>query len=111
MEKIVTERTNLLLDYIEKFIHQTVDAANPTLKSTESRSAISGESLVGCEKMSIDLEGCVEPYINFLESEHHHYQFLGLRKALDTITNYFTIARGKCDYVVRQQRCQKLIVS
>jgi hypothetical protein len=41
MEKIVTEKSNLLLDYNGKFINQTFASSKPTVKSTESRSTIS----------------------------------------------------------------------
>lgn len=101
----MTEKSNLLLDYIGKFINQTAASAHPAVKLTKSRSIISHE----CQKMNIDAEDCV-PYINYLGNKKR-YQFSRLTKALELITNYFIIAKRRCDNVLSKSRCRKLIVS
>lgn len=108
MEKTVTEKSNLLVDYVRKFINQMGAKANPSQKSTESQSIISSDGLSDCEKMSIDVENCI-PYINYLDNKHRH--FLGLSQAFNLITKYFTTAARKCDNVLNKLKCQRLIVS
>lgn len=105
MEKIVTEKSNLLLDYVGKFINQTGANANPA----DSRSIISLDGLSDCEKMLIDVEECI-PYINYLDKKKHR-QFLRLSNAFDLITQYFANAASKCDNVKSKTRCFQLIVS
>lgn len=108
MERTVIEQTNLLVDYIRKFINQIVANANPPLNLTESRSVISHE-VEECEKVSIDVENCV-PYINYLDDKKHQ-QIAGLSEAFQLITKYFDTAIRKCDSVLSKHRCKKLIVS
>lgn len=100
----MTEETNLLLDYIGKFINQTLTITNPALKSTESQDDASKE----CEQRPIDAESCV-PYINYLENKRR--QLFDLGKVLDTITNSSTKADKHCDVVLENSRCKRLIVS
>lgn len=104
----MTEKSNLLLDYVGKFINQMRAKANPALKLTESQSIISSDGLSDCEKMLIDVENCI-PYINYLDNKHR--QFLGLSQTLDMISKYFTTAARKCDNVSNKVKCQQLIVS
>lgn len=108
MERIVIEQTNLLVDYVRKFINQMVANANPQLNLTESRSVISEEARK-CELVSIDVEECV-PYINYLDDKKYQ-QITGLSEAFELIAKYFDTAKRKCDNVLSKQRCQKLIVS
>lgn len=108
MEKLATEKANLLLDYIGKFINQTTSSVNPPSNSTETRSESSHGGSVKCERMAIDVEECV-PYINYLDNKKHS-QLLGLTKAFEFITNYFIMATKKCDNVLNKGRCKKLIV-
>ena len=110
MEKIVTERTNLLLDYIEKFINQTLAGSKPAVRSSDSQSLISNddEASMKCESLSIDVEVCV-PYINYLENKQRELK--GLGEVFDIIKNYFMVAKTKCDIVASKDRCRKLMVS
>lgn len=110
MEELVTEKTKLLLDYIEKFINQATGSSNPASSSTEARSESLPEgSMEHCRTMSVDVEECV-PYINYLDNKKRS-QLSGLRKTFELITNYFIMAREKCDNVLNKGRCRKLIVS
>lgn len=103
----MTEETNLLLDYIGKFINQTLTSANPAVKSTESQSLIS-DVVSKCEQRPIDAENCV-PYINYLENKRR--QLADLNKVLDIITNISEKARKRCDRVLEKLRCTRLTVS
>jgi hypothetical protein len=108
IENIVTEKSNLIVDYVGKFINQMDANANPTAELTVSRSIISLDGLTDCEKMSIDVEHCI-PYIGYLENKQR--QLLGLSNALDQITQYFATALRTCDNVMSKHRCQQLMVS
>lgn len=107
MEEIVTEKSNLLLDYVGKFINQMSGNANPAVKLTKSQSIISNDGLRGCE-MPIDVEECI-PFINYLDKKHH--QLYGLSRVFDLITNFFTKSFKKCDSVMNKKKCQTAIVS
>lgn len=107
IENIVTEKSNLILDYVGKFINQMGANANPTAELTISRSIISLDGLTDCEKMSID----VEDYIPYIYFENKHRQLLGLSNALDLITQYFATALRTCDNVKSKHRCQQMMVS
>jgi hypothetical protein len=103
---MVTEQSNLLLDYVGKFINQTLADTNPAIvKSSELQSSISNECTT---TKFIDVEECL-PHINYLDNTKR--KLSGLGKALELITNYFTKAKAKCDNVVNKHRCEKLIVS
>lgn len=104
----MTEETNLLLDYVEKFINQTLTSANPAVKSTKSQSLISDVAPEECEQRPIDAESCV-PYINYLENKRR--QLADLNKVLDIITNVSEKAEKGCDRVLEKLRCTRLTVS
>lgn len=108
VEASVTEETNLLLDYIGKFINQTLTSANPAVKSTESQSPILDVALEECENRPIDVESCV-PYINYLENKRR--QLADLNKVLDINTDVSERAWKGCDKVLEKVRCFKLTVS
>lgn len=104
---MVTGKSNLLLDYVGKFINQTLASANLPPNAMRSRVAPLNDSQ-HCEEMPIDVGSCA-PHINYLDNKQ--YQFVGLSKALMMIKDYFVKAQRKCDNVLSQQRCRKLIVS
>lgn len=108
MESIASEKTNRLVDYIEKFANETL-ATNLAVKSNETRSAISNKGLAGCGRALIDVEKCL-PYIRYLDDKKNP-QLLRLRGALASLTAYFEAADEKCDHVMDTERCRKLIVS
>lgn len=110
MEKIVTERTNLLVDYMGKFINQPLAGTNPQVKVNGSRSAImnNDDASKECVKKPIDVEDCV-PYINYLKDKQN--QLLDLNEVLEIITNYFVTAKERCDATLSVDRCKRLIVS
>lgn len=101
--EMATEKSNLLLDYVEKFINQMVASTNPPVKLAASRTMISR----ACGGKPIDVEDCV-PYISYLDYKQH--QLTGLSKALVLITSYFKMAERKCDNVLSKERCRKLLV-
>lgn len=105
---MVTGKSNLLLDYVGKFINQTLASANLPPNSIQSRAAIPLGDSHPCEEMPIDVGSCA-PHINYLDNKQ--YQFVGLSKALVMIKDYFAKAQRKCDNVLSKQRCRKLIVS
>jgi hypothetical protein len=107
MEKIVTEKSNLLLDYVGKFINQMGGNAKPAVKLTKSQSIISYDGLRDCD-MPIDVEECI-PFINYLDKKYQ--QIFGLSRVFDLITEFFTAAFRECDNVMNKQRCQISIVS
>lgn len=107
IEKLVTRKTNLLLDYIEKFVNQSTDSANLQLNSTLARSEISHSGLDECET-TLQIRCC--NYINYLDNKKHA-QLTGLAKTFEFITNYFIMGRRKCGSVLSKGRCEKLIVS
>lgn len=104
----MSEKTNLLVDYIEKFANETL-ATNLAVKSNGTRSAISNKGLAKCGRALIDVEECL-PYIRYLD-EKKNPQLLRLRGALAWLTKYFEAADEKCDHVTDTERCKKLIVS
>lgn len=108
MKSIVSEKTNLLVDYIEKFANETL-ATNLAVKSNGTRSAISNKSLAMCGRALIDVEECL-PYIRYLD-EKKNPQLVRLRGALASLTAFFEAADEKCDHVTETARCKKLIVS
>lgn len=108
MEASVTDETNLLLDYIGKFINQTLTSTNPALKSAASQSLISDDASKECEQRPIDVESCV-PYINYLENKRR--QLSDLSKVLEMITSTSTKADKGCGSVLENSRCKRLIVS
>lgn len=105
---MVTEKTNLMLDYVEKFINQTVASTNPPEKLDESRSVIFFKDSTACKELSIDIGSCV-PYIYYLDKKHR--QFVKMLKAPTLIADYFKRAERKCDKVSKKQRCKNLVVS
>lgn len=104
----MSEKTNLLVDYIEKFANETL-ATNLAVKSNGTRSAISNKGLAKCGRALIDVGECL-PYIRYLDDKKTP-QILRLREALASITKYFKAADEKCDHVMDTERCKKLIVS
>lgn len=115
----MTNKTNLLLDYIEKFVNQSTDKANLQLNSTLARSEVSNSGLDEYEPTPTEVEECVNlesiqirccNYINYLDNKKHA-QLTGLAKTFEFITNYFIMGRRKCDSVLSKGRCEKLIVS
>lgn len=99
----MTEKTNLLLDYIGKFSNQTDTNTKPPVKSRSDTSH--GE----CEQQPIDVEKCI-PYINYV-GRKKHYQLSGLTKAFEMMKIYFKAAKRKCISVKNKNRCNQIVVS
>jgi hypothetical protein len=102
----VTEKSNLLLDYVGKFINQTGAKANPSVKLTKSRSIISNGSR-DCV-VAIDVDDCL-PLINYLDKIRQH--LLDLAHIFDSFTNIFVQSMKNCDIVVNKFRCRRATVS
>lgn len=111
MDRLVMEKTNLLLDYIAKFINQTTAVSSSLEKSNITRTRRFGSRRTQeCDLKAVDVEECL-PYINYLE-ENAGRQLSGLAKVFETMENYFTKAKKKCENVlVNNKRCRKLVVS
>lgn len=107
MEEVVTEKSNLLLDYVGKFINQTGANANPAVKLTESQSIISNDGLRACV-MPIDVEECI-PFINYLDKKYQ--QLSGLSEVFDSVTRVFKSGYKNCEAATNKPRCQTATVS
>jgi hypothetical protein len=107
MEKVVTEKSNLLLDYVKKFINQTGGNANPAVKLTKSQSIISNDGLRGCEK-PIDVEECI-PFINYLDKKNH--QLADLSGVFEMLAKFARETFEQCDTVTNKHHCQIAVVS
>lgn len=105
MEESVIERTNLLLDYSEKFINQTNSCSNP-IESRPQSSMLERK----CSSVKASVGQC-RSQINHLDSSKKHEQLLGLTEAMELITSYFAKAIKRCDDVLSKLRCRKLMVS
>lgn len=108
MEKIVTARTDLLVDYIGKFINQPLARNISQNDVPASRRVNSSDAQKECVKAPMEVEDCI-PYISYLDNKQ--YQLSGMDEVLDIITNYFVPAKEKCKSVLSIERCKRLIVS
>lgn len=99
---MVTEQTNLLLDYIEKFINQSS-------VSSEQPAKLESDISAECQSVTVEVEKCI-PYAEYV-CKKKHYQLTGLIKALDMLTRYFEAANEKCEHVANKAQCQRVVVS